>query len=85
MIEWNDADPRQRAWAEQEMNSWRRTRIAEGYDAICLRCQQQGPRAWMVNGVCGPNLLSVRDCQPPTVSVWCRLWRKLIDAGKAAE
>jgi hypothetical protein len=39
----------------------RRVRLAEGYDALCRRCGQQLPKAWLVDGRC-------LQCAPVTPS-----------------
>ena len=68
MIEWNDADPRERAWAIQQMLENRREMIALGYDAICTRCGQQRPKAWMVDGICTAQ--TGLPCEPPKPRRW---------------
>lgn len=72
MIEWNDADPKERAWAMRQLAANRREMIALGYDAICTRCGQQRPKAWMLDGVCTEK--TGLPCKPP--SWWQRIWKR---------
>ena len=64
MIECNGADPRERAWAEQEKTWQRQERQALGYTAICRICGRETFAIWMVDGVCDQAVIETRPCVP---------------------
>lgn len=51
-VEFNGSDPKQWAWAMEELKRQRFDRLATGEHKICRLCGHQGPAAWMPDGIC---------------------------------
>jgi len=71
-VSYNGADPRQVAWAKQEMENQRAMRVALGYDKKCPRCGRSGPKVWFDGEVCGPQMTQWGPCEPPRRTWWAQ-------------